>query len=275
MELGTATLLELETIVHWATAEGWNPGIEDAAVFFDTDPEGFFVARKDGALAAGISVVNHSPKFAFLGLYICRQDLRGQGLGFELWRHALAHAGTRTIGLDGVPDQQANYKKSGFDPGGQTHRYMGKIPPKSDDSLRPMTLKDYPAVAAMDTDANGYARNAFLEAWTTETATRRSLVMEQDGIVCGFVTARRCQRGVKIGPLVAGSDNHAKTLLHGAATLFPDNSAMIDIPDTVTGLSAHCKSLKMKVHFVTARMYRGKAPKQGPLLQAVATLELG
>ena len=29
----TATLAELETVLDWAAAEGWNPGIDDAVAF--------------------------------------------------------------------------------------------------------------------------------------------------------------------------------------------------------------------------------------------------
>ena len=120
----TATLPELSRILDWAADEGWNPGIEDAEAFFAADPGGFFVADHDGTPVAAISVVNHSDSFAFLGLYICHPDWRGTGLGFALWTHAIAHAGGRTIGLDGVPAQQDNYARSGFELAGRTRRLV-------------------------------------------------------------------------------------------------------------------------------------------------------
>ena len=66
------TLADLETVLEWAADEGWNPGVEDAEAFLAADPEGFFVTEDDGVPVAAISVVNHSPDFAFLGLYLCR-----------------------------------------------------------------------------------------------------------------------------------------------------------------------------------------------------------
>ncbi|MCB1350353.1 MAG: GNAT family N-acetyltransferase, partial [Maritimibacter sp.] len=80
---------EIGTVLDWAAAEGWNPGLDDAAAFFAADPEGFFVTERDGAPVAAISVVNHAPDMAFLGLYLCRPEWRGQGIGFALWQHAL------------------------------------------------------------------------------------------------------------------------------------------------------------------------------------------
>ena len=44
-----------------------------------------------------------------------RKDLRGRGYGLRIWNAAIAHAGPRVIGLDGVLAQQQNYTKSGFE----------------------------------------------------------------------------------------------------------------------------------------------------------------
>src|SRR6516225_6548483 len=105
---------EVELVLDWAAAEGWNPGLADAACFAVTDPTGFLLGEIKGAPAATISVINYDDRFAFLGFYIVRADLRGSGYGKRIWQSGLAHAGSRTIGLDGVLAQQENYKKSGF-----------------------------------------------------------------------------------------------------------------------------------------------------------------
>ena len=123
-----ATLSELSLVLDWAADEGWNPGIKDAVAFFAADPVGFFVAvdEHDQPIAS-ISVVNHTASFAFLGLYIVHQDYRGRGIGLDLWQHALEHAGSRTVGLDGVEAQQENYCVSGFVNSGATTRFTGWI----------------------------------------------------------------------------------------------------------------------------------------------------
>lgn len=125
--LRTASAAEVALMLDWAAAEGWNPGLEDAEAFHASDPEGFFVAEVAGRTVAAISVVNHGPDFAFLGLYLCQPAFRGKGIGYALWRHALDHAGTRTVGLDGVPAQEANYARSGFVLTGRTLRFKGRV----------------------------------------------------------------------------------------------------------------------------------------------------
>src|ERR671935_2946962 len=105
---------EVAIALDWAAAEGWNPGLADAACFASVDRDGFLIGELDGTAAATISCLNYDDRFAFLGFYIVRADLRGRGYGLRIWNAAIAHAGARTIGLDGVVAQQDNYRKSGF-----------------------------------------------------------------------------------------------------------------------------------------------------------------
>src|SRR5262249_16566968 len=76
----------------WAAAEGWNPGLADAACFATVDPKGFLIGEVDGTPAATISCVNYDQRFAFLGFYIVRPELRGRGYGLRIWNTAIAHA---------------------------------------------------------------------------------------------------------------------------------------------------------------------------------------
>jgi hypothetical protein len=39
---------------------------------------------------------------------------RGQGIGWRLWTRGMARLAGHLVGLDGVPAQQDNYRKSGF-----------------------------------------------------------------------------------------------------------------------------------------------------------------
>jgi GNAT superfamily N-acetyltransferase len=93
---------EIAFALDRAAAEGWNPGFADALCFASVDPAGFLVGEHAGAPASTISVVNYDDRFAFLGFYIVRPDLRGRGFGLRTWQAAIAHAGARTIGLGGI-----------------------------------------------------------------------------------------------------------------------------------------------------------------------------
>lgn len=268
----TATADEVSLMLDWAAVEGWNPGIDDASAFYAADPDGFFVALDNDRPVACISVVNHSDNFAFLGLYICKPDYRGHGVGFDLWRHAIAHAGDRTIGLDGVPAQQDNYARSGFTPAGRTSRYSGTLP-----RMDPTGSGEapWPSLAALDFEANGFARPAFLAHWTANSATRKTVVQTNGDAVVGFATARLCREGCKIGPVIAPSAQIAYELSVRAAAALDQTAAFIDLPEAASDFAALLAGKGFTVGFTTARMYRGPAPVTAPTLQAIATMELG
>ena len=60
-----ATQGEMETIIGWAAAEGWNPGIHDAEIFYTADRNGFFLGLLNDQPISSISAVNYDGKFGF------------------------------------------------------------------------------------------------------------------------------------------------------------------------------------------------------------------
>ncbi len=269
-----ATEAELSVVLDWAAAEGWNPGLDDAAAFHSADPNGFFVALKDDTLVAAISVVNHNDHFAFLGLYIALPEVRGQGVGYGLWNHAIAHAGDRTIGLDGVPEQQENYASCGFVLARSTTRYAGRLVPEAANSVRPAKREDLEGLIAWEARVSGIEKPRYLKAWLADTACRKTLIDETDGDLSGFCTVRQCRHGAKIGPLLAKDVPAAERLMKAAASIF-DEDLVIDVPESAMSLREVCERFALQPGFQTARMYRGTAPRVEGALFAVPTLELG
>jgi GNAT superfamily N-acetyltransferase len=274
IDFRTAKASDIRSVLRWAAEEGWNPGLDDAEAFQATDPAGFFVATDNRQPVAAISVVNHSDTFAFLGLYLCRLEYRGKGIGFGLWKHALKHAGDRTVGLDGVPAQETNYAKSGFVLAGRTLRLEGKVP-DANFGYPVATGEDLNVIMKLDRTANGFDRSNFLNAWTANCLTRKTVVLSEKGTVTGFATARICEKGCKIGPIVAPTPEDAYHLAVEAAATVGQTDVIIDTPHTATGLERLLREKGFVETFSTARMYRGTAPTVATGLQAIATMELG
>jgi GNAT superfamily N-acetyltransferase len=191
---------EISIAVNWAAAEGWNPGLADDACFAAVDPEGFLIGELDGAPAATVSCVNYSASFAFLGFYIVREDLRGRGYGLRIWDAAIAHAGPRVIGLDGVVAQQQNYRKSGFELAYANVRYGGIVAAPDAPQAGVMALAEVPlaAVEAYDAMVFPAPRPAFLRAWIG-SPWHVGCARTRDGRLVGWGVIRPCRKGCKIG----------------------------------------------------------------------------
>ena len=268
------TLSDLDMVLDWARDEGWNPGRSDATAFFASDPNGFFLVEVDGVTAAAISVVNHDNHHAFLGLYICRKEFRGQGVGFAVWTEALKHAEDRSVTLEGVPDQQENYARSGFRRLGQTVRYAGKIDDVSS-TAQVASPEDLPFLIRADQQTVGHERTAFSNRWFETSKDRKTMVIRAGGQPVAYATFRRCAEGAKVGPFFASDETEAKSLL--ASNPFDrSENLFVDVPTASALLTELLRGMGFQPVFETARMVRGEAALGDlPAYAAVATLELG
>jgi hypothetical protein len=276
MTIRAMTLHDLRMVLRWAADEGWNPGLEDAEAFHAADPTGFLIKEVEGAPAAAISVVNHDADFAFLGLYLCKPEFRGQGHGMDVWRAGIAHAGSRSVGLDGVPDQQANYARSGFVKYGKTVRYEGLINAEPDPRAHCASPAEIESLTTRDTKSAGMRRTNFARAWLGQFSTRQTIVLSDGTKNNAFATFRRCGVGTKIGPFQASSEADAQALLSSNPFAGSDEPVFVDVQDECTSFSHLLEKLGFKPIFETARMYRGAPPNTHPArYQAIATMELG
>ena len=152
-------------------------------------------------------------------------EFRGQGHGMEVWRAGISHAGHRSIGLDGVPDQQANYARSGFELTGSSVRFQGRTVKGSDPRVRPAEPSDTKHLIDLDLRATGLSRRSFANAWLSQAATRVTHVLSGETGLMGFATFRQCREGTKVGPLYATSPlaqirSRPVHVRHGAQKLF-------------------------------------------------------
>ena len=274
-EIRPLSLADVTELLLWAKAEGWNPGVDDAAPFRAADPEGFLGLFVDGRMAAGISAVTSGPDFGFIGLYICHPDFRGKGLGRQVWDAGMAHLGDRTAGLDGVPAQQENYHSMGFEPAYRTWRYQGRfMPTHTPSSVVAVGPDMLPDIATFDRRHYPGPRPAFLAEWLGGPRIARAIM--RDGRVAAYGVLRKCHQGYKIGPLFAENEDDAALVFIALAGCSDGEVVAIDVPEPATGFSAYLDDLAFEKGFDTMRMYRGPAPDiRLAGVFSVSTLELG
>jgi ribosomal protein S18 acetylase RimI-like enzyme len=268
---------EIALAADWAAAEGWNPGRADAACFATVDPQGFLIGELDGAAAASISCVNYDDRFSFLGFYIVRPDLRGRGLGLRIWNAAMAHAGTRVVGLDGVVAQQDNYKKSGFQLAYANIRYGGTVAAAAASLAGVVPLADVPIAMVQADDATVFPapRAAFLRAWI-DTPGHIGRALPRDGKLVAWGVIRPCRNGCKIGPLVADDRAAAEIIFASLVSTAGGAEVFLDVPSVNRDAVALAQGHGLKPVFETARMYTGAIrPVRVDRVFGVTTFELG
>ena len=277
LSIATADLAGVETMLEWAAAEGWNPGLGDAEAFRAADPDGFLLGSLEGEPVAAISLVNYDERFAFLGLYIVRPEFRGRGHGMAMWRAAMERAGSRNVGLDGVVEQQGNYARSGFRLVRRNVRYSGQGGGRSSeaDGLVPINAVPEGAIPRYDASIFPAERAPFLGSWLRMPGASGLAAMD-DGALTGYGVARPCRTGFKIGPLFADDEVTAERLLRGLVGAIGDQPFFLDIPEPNDAAGRLVGRFGMSPVFETARMYTGDPPPE-PVdrIFGVTTFELG
>ena len=171
------TRSELDRLMAWAAAEGWNPGRNDGDLFWATDPEGFLAAEVDGGFAGGGAIVSYGGAYGFMGLFIVDPLLRGRGIGGRLWharrdRRRARLAPGAAIEMDGVFAMQAFYARGGFAFRHRELRFEWTAP-RGTTAAGPaaiVPLADVPAAERHAFDRLHFPaeRAAFMDRWITQ-----------------------------------------------------------------------------------------------------------
>ncbi|MFG2625041.1 GNAT family N-acetyltransferase [Streptomyces sp. NPDC048473] len=278
-EITTASADDLTMLAEWAHEEGWNPGLTDRHAFFAADPRGFLIGRLGGEPVSCVSVVRYGSGFGFLGFYLTRPELRGQGYGIQLWHAGMARLDGRNVGLDGVVDQQPNYRKSGFRSVWTNMRYEGlpTAAPTAPPGTALVDARTFPfgQLASYDRHFFPADRDSFLAPWIAGSA-RTSIAAVRDGELRGLAVMRPCRTSSRIGPVYAESPEVAGALVGALAATDPGIPVAIDVPDINPAAVHLAEQLGLTPSFETARMYTGPTPDVDHTgLFGITSLELG
>lgn len=277
-QIETMSRAELDLVVSWAAAEGWEPGLHDADCYHHCDPHGFLLGRLGDRPIASISAVRYGDAFGFIGFYIVQPEYRGQGYGKRLWDAALARLAGRTIGLDGVVAQQARYRQAGFTLAHRNLRCQGSGggAASAESGLEPLGDVSLAELAAYDRAFFPSDRLRFLECWIRQPC-QVGFAVRQGGALAGFGLLRPSRSGFRIGPLYADRIEFAERLWWALCGQVPAGAPVfLDIPLANPDAVDLVQRLGLRRVFETARMYRGQFPV--PAMSrwyGVTTFELG
>jgi GNAT acetyltransferase-like protein/acetyltransferase (GNAT) family protein len=281
LRIRAMTRAELDMLVEWAAGEGWNPGRDDADVFWATDPDGFVAAELDGDLIGGGSIVAYERRFGFMGFFLVRRDRRGHGLGDRLWherkRRLLARLDApQVIGMDGVFAMQRYYAAGGFRFAGRDLRFEAvarESPP--DPGVVELSTVALSEINAYDRRHFPAPRPRFLERWIRRPGGH-ALGARRGGTLAGYTVLRPCRVGYKLGPLFADDGAIAERLYLEATRRVAGEAVFLDVPEPNPAGLALVRRSSMREVFGCARMYYGPAPVvEDAGIFGLTTFELG
>jgi len=272
---------ELDTALSWAAAEGWNPSPADADAFWAADPEGYWGMFLDDEFIGSASTVSYSGKLGFIGLFIVKPELRGQGLGGAFWNFFIQRLEGRLapgapMALDGVFTRQPYYARSGFV---FSHRNLrmagtGVASLTRDRHVVELSRLREEEVHTFDTVHFGVARPTFLEQWLRPPGGLALGWLEDR--VRGYGVIRPCQEGYKIGPLFAETPRIAESLFIALSSHAAGQPVLLDVPENNPDALALAQRYGLKEVFGCARMWRGQALElPWRQIYGVTTFELG
>lgn len=273
---------EVDTLVGWAATEGWNPGVNDAGIFWETDPEAFIAAELDGEVIGGGAITSYGGDFGFMGFFIIRPEYRSRGYGDHLWHARRERLLARlkpgaAIGMDGVFEMQPYYAKGGFAFAHRDIRYRLDVEtaPERPGGLVALDKVPMREVLAYDRTCFPAAREKFLEAWISQPGAV-ALGAVRDGRLAGYGVIRRCGEGCKIGPLFADDGAVAGDLFAGLLGHGAGGPVFLDAPEANAPALDLAARHGMAEVFGCARMYLGPKPDLAEeRIFGVTTFELG
>lgn len=261
----TLSRTELDMVIGWAEAEGWNPGRHDAAAFWAVDPEGYYGMFLEGELIGSASIVSYHGEMGFVGLFIVKPEWRGKGFGSQFWHFFIGQMKQRLkpgapAALDGVLAMQEYYAKSGFVFQHRNLRMLGtgeKTP--ADAQLVDLSTVTFEELVEYDRTHFGAKRAEFLHSWITAEGGS-ALGLRRDGALVGMGVVRPCHRGFKIGPLFADDAEVADRIFRGLSSHAAGQPLFLSIPENNAEALELAKRHGLIECFGCARMVMGPVP---------------
>lgn len=256
---------ELPALIGMAANEGWNPGLADVETGWKVDPDAFIALRHGHELAGGGMIFSYGRQMGFMGLFLVHPNLRGVGLGKNLWHYRLQQLQRRllpgaTIGMNGVPAMIPFYERGGFRIAHWETRYQGIATGRMDASAIPVSALPTSQVEAYDQKHVAAPRLLFLRQWLSQPGSSALAILE-DGVIVGYGVSRPAHTGYKLGPVFAKNPGIAHRLVSSLMSEIEGHTVQIELPQPNHQAVKLAHRFGLSAITECARMYRGPQPR--------------
>jgi GNAT superfamily N-acetyltransferase len=260
MLIRTLTVDDIPFGLRLTAQNGWNQLEADWRRQLELQPDGGFVAERDGT-PVGTACGCIFDDVGWVNLVLVDKPHRGLGIGTLLMAHViefLERRGVASIRLDATPLGQPVYEKLGFAGDFTLTRYEGTLssPAQASLGVEPMTQDDLPAACQMDAAISHTRRDRLLRS-LFEAAPHAARKCVRNGELKGYCLARPGARAWQLGPL-QGSEDAGRALVLDAALRFAGQRIYIDVPDDHGAAIALVQSLGLTPQRSFLRMTLGR-----------------
>lgn len=237
----------------------WNQTEADWLRFLHFEPQGCFVAELDEC-PVGTTTTCVLGQVAWIAMVLVEIDVRGQGIGTQLLRHALDYLDARqvpTVRLDATPAGRAVYEKLGFMAEYELARYEGVASHCATPHIvAETTPPTYPDIVEFDKKMTGTDRQKMLIKLFDEFP-QDLRILQRHGVIEGYAVTRPGANAIQVGPCVATLDA-GPALLHDALNRCAGKPVFVDMPVSNAPAVKIAESSQLRIQRRFTRMYRGK-----------------
>jgi GNAT superfamily N-acetyltransferase len=248
---------------------GWNQTESDWRRCLELQPDGCFVAERDG-VAVGTVTTCIFGSVAWIAMVLVDVAVRGQGIGRALLDRALAfldERGIPSVRLDATPLGRPLYEKRGFVEEYTLTRYEGT-------SLAPTTAVNAPTkiavcavrsehlehVVQLDRQTTGTDREALLRRLFAECPDEWRMARRGEEVL-GYAASRAGSRARQIGPCLA-TEEAGPMLLGDAWKRHAGARVLVDVPVDNLAAVAAVGAAGLVPQRPLYRMYHGPRPQE-------------
>jgi len=247
---------------HWLRQQvGWNQTLADWRRFLGYDPEGCFVAEKDGLVVGTVCTISYERKFGWVAMVIVDPAQQRQGIGTFLLNAGIEHLEAKglAVKLDATPQGKLLYDTLGFvDEYGAARYEAGRIDaPAGDLGCEELSLDDLEELEVFDKPIFGASRQPVLRSYL-EIYPKLGLCRRENGRMTGYILAREGSNAFHIGPWTATNTDCGKRLLFAMLQRRQPERTFIDIVEPNLHAIPMLESLGFAFQRPFIRMFKGR-----------------
>jgi predicted N-acetyltransferase YhbS len=257
-------------------AAGWNQTENDWRRLLRLEPNGCFVAVKEGRLVGTTTTTTYGNTLSWIGMVLVDPRERRQGIATRLMNVAVGYLKdkTATVKLDATAQGKPLYERFGFEVESVLERWIGTSNGRNaGTSKTPDAMRDLLALDQVAFDAD---RSKLIEALIDDACVPPVLLRVANETLSGYALARRGANADYVGPVVATNPQHVEPLLDQVLSELPARRVYIDF-NTECGISTSVLSQRGFVkERELIRMSAGeRGPKTSRFVIAIAGPEVG